>query len=72
MVVVDQVGLAVDGLDAAEFEADDLAGTSPGVAQQPVDHLLHGPQIGGGDSAGAAGRSEQVELGVELGDDRFG
>ena len=72
VVVVDQVVLAADDLDAAGAQADDLAGAPPGVAQDLVDHLVHQLQVGGGDRPGPPGRAEQVQAGVELADHHLG
>ena len=72
VVVVNQVVLAVDHLDAAGLQADYLAGAPSGVAQDLVDHLVHQLQVGRGDRPGPPGRAEQVQAGVELADHRLG
>ena len=72
VVVVDQVVLPVDDLDAAGAQANHFAGTPPGVAQDPVDRLVHQLQVGGGDCPGPSGRAEQVQAGVELADHCLG
>ena len=72
VVVVDQVVLAVDDLEAVDVQADHLAGAPPGVAQDPVDGLVHRLQVGGADRPGPAGRAEQVQVRVELADHRVG
>jgi len=60
----------VDDFQAVRVQADHLAGASSGVAQDPVDGLLHGLQVGGRDRPGPAGGAEQVQVGVELTDHR--
>ena len=72
VVVIDQVVLAADHLDAAGAQADHLAGAPPGVAQDLVDRLVHQLQAGGGDRPGPPGRAEQVQMGVELADHHVG
>jgi hypothetical protein len=72
VVVIDQVVLAVDDIDAADPQPHHFPRTPAGVAQDPVDGLLHLLQVGGGDRAGPAGRAEQLQLGVELADHRLG
>ncbi len=72
VIVVDQVVLPVYDLDAAGAEGDDLAGAPAGVAQDLVDRLVHQLHAGRGDRAGPAGRAEQVQAGVKLGDHHLG
>ena len=54
------------------LQADDFAGAPPGVAQDPVDGLVHRLQVGGADRPGPPGRAEQVQVRVELADHRLG
>ena len=72
VVVVDEIVLAVDDLDATDAEADDFSGAPTGVPQDLVDGAVHVLQVGGGERPGPAGRAEQVEPVVELADHRFG
>ena len=71
VVVVDEVVLAAGDLDAAGVQADHLAGAPAGVAQDLVDDLVHGLQVGGGDRSGPPGRAEQVQAGVQAADHRI-
>ena len=49
VVVVDEVVVAVDDLDAAGLQAHDLAGPPSGVPQDPIDHPVHRLEIAGRD-----------------------
>jgi hypothetical protein len=72
VVVIDQVVLAVDDLQAVEVQADHLAGAPPGVAQDPVGGMVHRLQVGGADRPGPPGWAEPVQVRIELGDHRIG
>jgi len=72
VVVIDQVVLAVDDLQTVDVQADHLAGAPPGVAQDPVDALVHRLQARGVDRSGPPGRAEQVQVRIELGDHDLG
>ena len=61
-VVVDQVVLAVDDLEAADLEADDLTGTAAGIAQDLVDGLVHCLQVHGAHRAVSPRRAQQLSL----------
>ena len=59
VVVIDQVVLAVDHLNAADLEADDLTGAPASVTQDLVNGLMHCPQICGAHRAEWCRRAQQ-------------
>ncbi|MEU8837035.1 hypothetical protein [Streptomyces sp900116325] len=74
VVIPDQRGLPVRGLQAFAGQGGDLQRAAAGVPQEDVDGLVEQLEVGGGDVAAALDLSgaEGVQVGVELADDRLG
>ncbi|MFB7170657.1 hypothetical protein ACFCYM_07495 [Streptomyces sp. NPDC056254] len=62
------------GLQAVKGQRNDFQGPASGVPEQDVQGAVHQLEVFGGEGALSAGPalSEEVEVGVELADHRFG
>ena len=70
--MVDQAVLATLDLQTIQRQGADLAGPAAGIAQHHIHGVEHGLDVVAGPVAVTAVAAEHVDVGIELGDDRFG